>query len=60
VLTVPISEVNTCKKIGCLVDTIICPMQLKEFLAVGQGFENFNQTSDEEVHALLKQSHEFN
>lgn len=54
VLAVPVAEAGTCKKLESLVEKVICPMQPTDFFAVGQWYEEFNQTTDEEVHDLLK------
>lgn len=56
VLAIPVAEATTCKKLATLVETIVCPLQPTNFYAVGQWYEDFNQTSDEEVFALLKKS----
>lgn len=54
VVAVPVSAPDTYEKIAHLVDKIICPLMPPHFYAVGQWYEEFNQTSDEEVYELLK------
>ena len=54
VLAVPVAETDVCKNLERLVDKLVCPLQTKDFYAVGQWYENFEQTTDEEVFGLLK------
>lgn len=54
VVAVPVAARTTCHEISALVDELICPMQPIDFYAVGLWYENFSQTSDDEVIALLK------
>lgn len=55
VIAIPVAEKSICEQLSHLVEKIICPMQPVYFNAVGAWYENFGQTSDEEVHELLKE-----
>jgi putative phosphoribosyl transferase len=54
VLAAPIGSPDTIVELGSYADEVICPGAPRYFSAVGQGYDNFNQTSDEEVTTLLK------
>jgi putative phosphoribosyl transferase len=56
VLAIPVAEANICKKLTSMVEKFVCPMQPINFYAVGQWYEDFSQTTDEEVYALLKKN----
>ncbi|MCD6039263.1 MAG: phosphoribosyltransferase [Gammaproteobacteria bacterium] len=56
IVAVPVAEKTTCRKITTLVDKLICPIQSENFYAVGQYYDDFSQTTDEEVCSLLKLS----
>jgi len=53
ILAAPIGAPDTIAELGSFADEIVCPGAPKYFSAVGQGYDNFHQTSDEEVTALL-------
>lgn len=53
IVAVPVAERSTCKAIRPLVKTLICPLQPVAFHAVSVWYEDFPQTTDEEVIALL-------
>ena len=53
VVAVPTAAPETCQEIGALVDDMICAMTPEPFYAVGLWYEDFDQTTDEEVHDLL-------
>jgi predicted phosphoribosyltransferase len=42
--------------LDALVDETVCAVTPEPFLAVGAGYEDFAASSDEEVHALLRQA----
>jgi predicted phosphoribosyltransferase len=44
---------DTCDEFRAEVDEVICAITPQPFRAVGMWYDNFDQTSDEEVHALL-------
>jgi len=53
VVAVPVSAVQTCDEYRMGVDEIVCAVTPEPFHAVGQWYEDFSQTSDEEVRELL-------
>lgn len=53
VVAVPTAAAETCDDFRDEVDEIICASTPEPFLAVGLSYEQFEQTSDEEVRALL-------
>ena len=58
VVAVPIAAPETCDQMRAYVDDIVCAVTPEPFYAVGLWYENFSQTSDEEVRELLKQTSE--
>jgi predicted phosphoribosyltransferase len=53
VVAVPVAARSTCEEFRSEVDEIICLRTPEPFQAVGLWYEDFSQTTDEEVHALL-------
>jgi putative phosphoribosyl transferase len=53
VVAVPVAAVETCDEFRGIVDDIICAETPSPFYAVGLWYENFTQTTDEEVHEVL-------
>jgi putative phosphoribosyl transferase len=53
VVAVPVSAVDTCRSLAAEVDEIVCARMPQPFYAVGLWYEDFDQTSDEEVRELL-------
>ncbi len=53
VVAVPVASRNTCEMIKAHADEVICAITPEPFLAVGRWYEDFSQTSDEEVRELL-------
>lgn len=53
VVAVPVGAQSSCELLAREADEIVCPVMPEPFWAVGQWYENFDQTSDEEVHSLL-------
>lgn len=53
VLAVPVGAPESMHHLRALVDETVCLSQPARFAAVGQAYERFGQTSDEEVRALL-------
>ena len=53
VVAVPVGAADTCREIEQEVDETVCAMAPEWFQAVGQFYEDFSQTSDEEVRELL-------
>ncbi len=59
VVAVPVAAPSTCKEISELADRLVCPLTPEYFNAVGAWYEYFDQTSDNEVSALLRASIKF-
>jgi putative phosphoribosyl transferase len=53
VVAVPVAAPSTCADFRTIVDEMICLRTPEPFQAVGLWYEDFTQTSDEEVHRLL-------
>jgi putative phosphoribosyl transferase len=53
VVAVPVGARETCDRLAPLADKLICLATPTPFAAVGQWYEDFSQTTDEEVKALL-------
>jgi len=54
VVAVPVGAPETCREIEAEVDETICAVMPALFHGVGQFYEDFSQTTDEEVRELLK------
>lgn len=54
VLAAPIGAPDTVAELRHYADDVVCPGAPRYFSAVGQGYDNFDQTSDEEVCTLLR------
>ena len=54
VVAVPVGAASTCREFSSIADEIVCARMPEPFSAVGQWYEDFSQTSDEEVRALLR------
>lgn len=53
VVAVPVGPPDTCREFEDVADEIVCASAPESFHAVGQYYEDFSQTSDEEVRDLL-------
>ena len=58
VVAVPTASPETCEQLRAEVDDIICAITPEPFHAVGLWYEDFSQTTDEEVRELLAHSAE--
>jgi putative phosphoribosyl transferase len=61
VIAVPTAAVETCHELKREADDVICAMTPAPFFGVGQWYDDFSQTTDQEVHDLLqarKESHD--
>ena len=58
VVAVPVGAAETCDQFRSEVDEVICGMEPEAFYAVGMWYEDFSQTSDEEVQQLLNEASE--
>jgi predicted phosphoribosyltransferase len=56
VVAVPVAAASSCEEFSDVVDEVVCVETPESFLAVGQWYDDFSQTEDEEVHRLLEQS----
>jgi putative phosphoribosyl transferase len=52
-VAVPVAARETCDEFRAEVDDIVCLRTPEPFQAVGLWYEDFTQTTDEEVHELL-------
>jgi len=53
VVAVPVAAASTCEALAGEVDEIVCGQTPEPFRAVGLWYQDFSQTTDEEVHAEL-------
>jgi predicted phosphoribosyltransferase len=58
VVAVPVGAAQACETIRREADDLVCLRIPEPFEAVGQWYDDFTQTSDAEVHALLAQIYE--
>jgi putative phosphoribosyl transferase len=56
VVAVPVAALETCAGFRDVADDIICAMTPEPFHAVGLWYDDFSQTTDEEVHQLLEKA----
>jgi len=56
VVAVPIAPPETCDAFRDVVDDIVCARTPEPFYAVGLWYDDFSQTTDEEVHELLERA----
>jgi predicted phosphoribosyltransferase len=54
IVAVPVGARETCADLASLADEVVCGRMPYPFSAVGQWYQDFEQTSDEEVRALLE------
>jgi putative phosphoribosyl transferase len=53
IVAVPVGPPETCAELEALADEVVCLRRPARFMAVGQWYEEFGQTSDDEVRELL-------
>jgi predicted phosphoribosyltransferase len=58
VIGVPVSSPSTCEELGADVEDVVCAVMPEPFYAVGLWYQEFEQTTDEEVQELLRIAHE--
>lgn len=58
VVAVSVAAAETCDEFRGVVDEIVCSVTPRPFRAVGLWYEDFSQTSDEEVRELLTRANE--
>jgi len=56
VVAVPVGAPSSCEEFGGVVDEVVCAETPEPFHAVGQWYDDFSQTTDEEVRRLLEVS----
>ncbi len=60
VIAVPVSSPETCDEFRSEVDVIVCAATPRPFYGVGMWYEDFSQTTDEEVSDLLRRANQKN
>ena len=53
IIAVPVAPPDVASDLALQVDNVICPIQPYDFMAVGQYYQDFSQTSDQEVVEIL-------
>lgn len=53
VVAAPVGAGDTCERLRAIADEVVCPHTPEPFDAVGLWYENFEQTTDDEVKVLL-------
>jgi predicted phosphoribosyltransferase len=56
VVAVPVAAASTCAELAHEVDDLVCAITPEPFYGVGLWYEDFSQTTDEEVHELLERA----
>ena len=56
VAAVPVAPPESCDALRDVVDEVVCAYTPQNFVAVGEWYENFAQTSDAEVSELLRRA----
>jgi putative phosphoribosyl transferase len=56
VVAVPIAAPETCDELKTEADDVVCAVTPQPFYAVGLWYDDFSQTTDEEVRDLLARS----
>src|SRR5438270_4733299 len=56
VVAVPVASRETCEEFGELENNVVCVERPEPFMAVGRWYEDFSQTTDEEVNGLLEKA----
>ena len=59
IVAVPMAPVETCGMLAKEADEVVCAMTPSPFFSIGEWYENFGQTSDDEVVALLELARSF-
>jgi erythromycin esterase-like protein len=54
VVAVPAAPVSTCQELSAVVDDVVCATTPSPFLATGQSYWDFTETTDDEVRTLLR------
>jgi predicted phosphoribosyltransferase len=56
IVAAPIAPVATCSELRDEADDVVCVHVLEPFVAVGGWYEDFSQTTEDEVRLLLEQA----
>lgn len=56
VVATPVGARESCERLGRVADEVVCALIPTSFMAVGQWYQDFGQTSDDEVKALVDQA----
>lgn len=56
VVAVPVGSAETCARLRRTADEVVCPLTPSPFNALGAWYDDFSQTTDDEVEALLAAS----
>lgn len=56
VVAVPVGAPDTCVRLRGVADEVVCPLTPRDFNAVGAWYDDFTQTTDAEVLALLAEA----
>ena len=56
VVAVPVGAAETCDALGAIADEVVCGCSPTRFSSVGQWYQDFSQTTDDEVKELLEQA----
>ena len=54
VVAVPVGSPETCRELRAEADTVVCVRMPDRFLAVGQAYDDFSPTTDDQVRAVLE------
>ena len=57
IVAVPVAAADACEAVRRVADEVICARTPERFRAVGSYYEDFSQTSDDEVRELLARAH---
>lgn len=56
VVAVPVGAAEACEQLSELADDVVCPYRPEPFFAIGRFYDDFAQTTDADVEALLEQA----
>jgi erythromycin esterase-like protein/predicted phosphoribosyltransferase len=56
IVAVPVSDPDVCDNLRTIADDVVCLLTPRPFRAVGLWYEDFSETTDDEVRALLERS----
>jgi predicted phosphoribosyltransferase len=57
VVAAPVGAADTCRELAAEADELVCAARPEPFYGVGSWYDDFGQTTDEEVRDLLAQAH---